>query len=100
MNERSLQTRSQHGGNQKVVNAPANVLLAHPWQRTPPGIMPPTRFKFPKSVNKSGIQKCAEPGPFFSGETMSAHIVLRICQIQFAVSHVEIPTKNDRLLPF
>src|SRR5579883_2584452 len=96
MDERALELGTQCRGNQKVINAPANVALARAAHRAPPGVMPAAALEFAERVNEASLHKGIEPGAFLDGETVVTDIRLGVREIYLGMRDLEVAAKDDR----
>src|SRR5947209_8187384 len=74
-NKSALETGTQGNWEQEIIDAPANIALAHAWHWAPPGVMPSRCFELTESVKEPALDESTEAGAFFRGEPMIAHIL-------------------------
>src|SRR6185437_10797728 len=97
MNIRCRDFVFQAFGYEEVVDTPANVAGSRICPERPPGIVTVPFFKESKGVDKPGINKGLKASAFFIGKAFLAAVWAGVSKIEFGVSHVKVPTKNDRL---
>src|SRR3989344_5477099 len=88
-------TTSEH-----VIDTPSHIALARTAKGTPPGVMAIALREHAKSIDESLIYHIVDSLTLLFGETLLTIIRLRIGQVVWCMSHVEISAKNDRLFSF
>ena len=96
----TLETRAQDAVHVFAVQAPSDIFFANPGPVTPPGVLPGVLAKFPKGIHKVFGQKLIHPGSFFGKKSRRLGVGLRVGQIDFFVSDINISTKNETFLLF
>src|SRR6185437_14997818 len=87
-NERALQSRTQRFADQKIIDAPAYVSPARAAEGTPPRVMAPALFKFPKRVHKASLDDFVKAGALLRRETVVVNVRLRVRQINLGMRDV------------
>lgn len=100
MDECAFEPGTQRGGDQEVIDAPADVPFARAAHGTPPGVMPAGFFKFAKRVDETSLHERVKPGAFLDGKAVVADIRLRIGQINLLVGDVEVTAEDDWFAAF
>ena len=96
-NEGAFEARAQRFGDEKIINAPADVPRARAGHRTPPGVMSPARLEFAEGVHESRVHERAEAVALLDGETVVADVGLGVRQVNLGVRHIEVAAKDDGL---
>src|SRR6266436_5112240 len=96
-NEGVLEARTQQAGDQEIINAPADVPVAHTAHGAPPCVMAAARLKFAEGVNEAGFDKGAEASSFLGRESVIAFVRLGVGEVQLGVRDVEIAAEDDGL---
>ena len=95
--EGALEARAQRSGDEKIINAPADVPRARAGHRTPPGVMSPARLEFAEGVHESRAHERAEAVALLDGETVVADVGLGIREVNLGVRHVEVAAEDHGL---
>src|SRR5471030_1703926 len=92
--EGAFEPRPQRFGDEKIINAPADVSRARAGHRTPPGVMSPARLEFAEGVHEARANERAEAVALLDGETVVADVGLGIREVNLGVCHVEVAAEN------
>src|ERR1039458_4754112 len=98
--EGTFESRAQHGADEEVVNAPANVPGTRAGHLAPPGVMSPALFEFAEGVEETGAHEGAETGAFLGCEAVVVDVGLRVREVNFRVRHVEVAAEDHGFFLF
>src|SRR5271154_4899814 len=65
--EGAFEARAQRSGDEKIINAPADVPRARAGHRTPPSVMSPARLEFAEGVHEARVHERAESVALLDG---------------------------------
>ncbi len=98
LDESALEPGTQRGGDEEIINAPADVPGAGVGHRTPPSVMPARRLELPKCVEEAGFDEGIETTALLDGETVIADIGFGIGQVQIGVRDVQVAATDHRII--
>ena len=85
------------GGDAKIVDPPTDIPLASSGAIRPPSVAVwCIGVEQAKAVNKSSLHNGVESGAFLIGEARVPAVALRVGQVDFLMSDIEIAAEDDR----